>query len=49
MRTPSPHRKSGRHSKGSRNQRITEQHHDDLIRQVKRLEKELRVKDGVKR
>jgi hypothetical protein len=49
MRTLSPHRKSGRHSKGSRNQRITERHHDNLIRQVERLEKELKVKDDVKR
>ena len=41
MRTPSSHRRNGRHSKGARDKRMTDQHYDSLHRQAKRLEREL--------
>ena len=42
MKTNSRHRKSGRHSKGSRDKTLTERHYDGLCEQVKRLEAELK-------
>jgi len=37
MKTISKHRKSGRHSKGSRDMRITNSHYEALQSQVERL------------